>query len=335
MAVTKQEIADYLGLSRTAVSLALNQSPKCTLSRETQERIFEAAHLLGYQMQQPVNVTKKICVALFNMESDVARSSNSVENAAVDSFLSTRGYNFVYINVLKTVQSRKRFYEYLDSGEAEGLVLFSLLDQDVLAEVARRNIPYVLFSEMGDDPVNTYYPYTFQFAKQMVHKLWEHGHRRIAYFAGSLHMPQQRSVLQGYKEALSECGLEFDPVLVQVSSIEDGGEIAERMEYLGISYTAALCSNPSIQFGALSWLRDNGVEVPKKKSLIGYGMGQLVKISVPKLTVYYVDVENYVIKGMEQLLESIQKGKKDYPARKVEAVRFFAGETLGEVPVEE
>lgn len=332
MAVTKQDIADQLGISRTAVSLALNRSPKCTLSKATQEKIFEAARAMGYPLQKPGTITKKICFALFNMDDKVARTTNSQEINLIDDYLSVRGYHIVYLNVSRGERSIKRFYEYLGSGEAAGLVVFGLTDSTVLQEIESRNIPYMIFSEMEGEPKNGCCPDTYYLAKEMVRKLIRCGHRQIAFFMAPMEFPQQRNLLKGYREALAEAELPFQPELVQVSSMQDGAELAARMEYLGIPYTAAMCANSYIQFGALNWLQQHGISVPGQKSLIGYGLNELSHLASPQLSLYYIDTNELIEAGMSRLMESIENGKKDFPCKWVRSMHHIEGGTVGPAP---
>lgn len=115
MAVTKQQIADYLGISRTAVSLTLNRSPKCTVSKECQQKIINAAKELGYPLQNTEVLPPKICVAAFNMDNKAAMSTNNNELRLIDDYISSQGYNIVFLNVSKSEHSMNRFYDYINS----------------------------------------------------------------------------------------------------------------------------------------------------------------------------------------------------------------------------
>jgi len=328
MAVTKQDIANYLGVSRTAVSLALNQSPKCTLSEKSRRKIFEAAKELGYPLEQSAGPgsTKKICVATFNMEEKAAKLTGQASLNAIDDYLAGKGYNVVYLNVGRSERSLKRFYEYVESGEAAGVILLCLLDPAVLEHLNGCNVPYIVFSEMEEAYPNCCTIDGEYAAEQITERLISLGHRRIAFFACDLDYPQQRHLLAGYRAVLEREGLPYDPALVQVSREEDGRELASRMDFLGVQYTAALCSNSVIELGALGWLNAHGVRVPEDVSLLGYGYNDLVTLSRPVLSVF--DSDEYILCGLPQLMESIESGKKDYPCQKIRTGHFFAGETI-------
>ena len=47
--ITKKEIAERIGVSRTTVSLVLNRKPDARISEETRQRVIEAAAKFGYK----------------------------------------------------------------------------------------------------------------------------------------------------------------------------------------------------------------------------------------------------------------------------------------------
>lgn len=328
MAVTKQQIADYLGISRTAVSLTLNRSPKCTVSKECQQKIINAAKELGYPLQNTEVLPPKICVAAFNMDNKAAMSTNNNELRLIDDYISSQGYNIVFLNVSKSEHSMNRFYDYINSGDADALVMLSVTDPSVCSRIADGSIPYVIFSEIDNQPGNTCFPDTYEITRQMMQRLIKMGHRRIAFFTLMLEYPQQKHILNGYKSALSEAEIDYDPALIQVSSLHDGGELAARMEYLGIKYTAAICANSVLQFGALNWMQQHGIQVPAQKSLLGYGMTDLVTLAKPELSTFYMDSKEYIESGMKCLMESIKTGKRNFPCYRVQKGGLYEGGTL-------
>lgn len=329
MKVTKKDIADYLGISRTAVSLVLNGSSKCTISKKTQQEILEAAEKLGYKEKNPCSVTKKICCAFFfNFGNSVEKIFNSVYISEVDSFLERYNYNTVYFSVTDKESSINRFFRYIESGEADGVILINLVDEKITKRVSQFGIPYVIFSEIGDAISNVVCPDSYHVAKEMARSLINNNHKKIAFFATAMNFPQQKNFLKGYKDALAEADIPFDPVLVQTSIIQDGREIAERMQLLGIEYTAALCANTHIQSGALRWFIENEIKVPEKMSLLGYGMNDLVSLSVPRMTVCDVVQHEYIYEGLNLLMDGIKKGQLSFTCRKIKTLDFYPGQTV-------
>ncbi len=85
-----------------------------------------------------------------------------------------------------------------------------------------------------------------------VRHLVELGHRRIAFITGSDNHPDALERLEGYKAALQEAGISFDPRLIATGDWhEDGGVRATRaLLESGVKFTAIFCVNDQTAYGA-------------------------------------------------------------------------------------
>ncbi|WP_144932072.1 LacI family DNA-binding transcriptional regulator [Paenibacillus sp. 32O-W] len=307
MTVTKKDIADYLGISRTAVSLVLNNTPNSTVSEETRRSILQAAKELGYRDSE---IYPKICYILYNREPDdplYIHDLRVIENVA-----SQHGYRLIFMNVRSSTNDFNMLSKYLGNKEVSGIVLTGDIDDDILDIMEDAAVPYVVYSGVSSNrtDVNVIVTDVVKIAYEATKYLTDLGHVRIALFSGSLDTLVHQQTLAGYRKALEEAGLPYDISLVQVSKEEDGYELASRMEILEIDYSAAFCVNTVIQFGALQKLKDLGFQVPRKISLVGWGYSELVKMSVPNLTTLYIGPEEKEI-VVKRLIEIINEGDKD------------------------
>jgi len=283
MRVTKKDIAEYVGVSRSAVSLVLNNSPSSTISQKTREKILQAAKELGYVGPE---IHRKLCFVLYGRNPDDPRymyDLKIVENAA-----SRLGYSLIFMNIKADPQDHKKLSKFIQSKEAEGDVVTGDLDEGGIDLVLNENVPYVFYGGTERENANIVVLDHEKGACEAVKHLISFGHRRIAFFSGSLDMHVHRKNLAGYCRALEEFGIPVDKSLIQVSREEDGYELCGRMQVLGIDYTAIFCVNTVIQFGALQWLKEHGVSVPSQVSLVGYGYSELVKLSKPQLSTFLV-----------------------------------------------
>lgn len=321
MAVTKKEIADYLGISRTAVSLVLNNTPNSTISEETRANIIRAARELGYREAE---VSPKICYILYNRDTEdplYATDLKLVEKAA-----SRHDYRLLYMTIGATAKDYKRLESCLGNKEIEGVLITGDVDDRVLDILEQSGVPYVVFSSLEKPSVNSVEPDVVRIAMECTNHLIELGHRNIALLSGGLDQLVHQRTLEGYKNALKEAGIAYDRSLVQVSKEENGYELCQRMELLDIPYTAAFCVNTLIQFGALQRLKDRGVQVPQEISLISWGMTDVVKMSMPPLTTYYIDVKEKGI-VVDRLIELIKDGGGERKTIYLTNIKLFEGGT--------
>lgn len=307
MAVTKKEIAERVGVSRSAVSLVLNNTPNSTISEVTRNRILQAAEALGYQ---ETTATPKICFLLYGRSPDDPRymhDLNVVEHAA-----SKHQFATLFMNVPATASGHQKLQRFLDKREVAGMIITGDLDDTVIRMIQGANEPYLFYGDTAKEDANIMVLDHRKGAYEAVRHLMELGHKRIAFFSGRLDIAVHMENLKGYYQALEEAGLPIDKSLVQASKEEDGYELASRLTLLGIGHSAIFCVNTVIQFGALQWMKDNGVAVPSQVSLIGYGFSELVKLSKPELTTVYVDQQEKE-KLVEELRDIIRKRKSASP----------------------
>ena len=130
--------------------------------------------------------------------------------------------------------------------------------------------------------------------------------------------------LQGYRRALAEYGISFDPSLVfmQEISVQEGKrlghQLSQRSEITGIFASADI-----LAAGIMSGLDECGLSVPRDKSIVGFDDHYLSQLTIPGLTTIHQDSEQKGILATDMILaqlrnESIAEKKVILPVRLVE-----------------
>ena len=111
-----------------------------------------------------------------------------------------------------------------------------------------------------------------QGAMLAVRHLLELGHRKIAFINGSENHPDAIERMGGYRKALEEAGIGFDPKLVAVGNWHEDGGLRATVELLDakVNFTAMFCVNDQTAYGALLGLFRKGLSVPADVSVIGF-----------------------------------------------------------------
>jgi len=310
--VTKKEIADYLGISRAAVSLVLNNTPSSTISASTRNKILQAAKELGYGDD---DIIPKICYVLYGREANDPRYMNDLK--IIEDTASRYNYGTLFLNVSSEPESLDKLQRLLDHQEIKGFVISGDVDETILDMIQSANVSYILYGfplEENKENVNYVATDDKKLAYEATNYLISLGHRRIALFLGSMGYKIHQNGLEGYTQALQDAGIDIDKSLVQISNEEDGYELCKRAHFLQLDYTAAFCANTVIQFGALQWLKDSGIAVPQSVSLVGSGLTELAHISVPKLTTFYIPAteRESIVTHLLDIIHSRDKTAKTY-----------------------
>jgi LacI family transcriptional regulator len=135
------------------------------------------------------------------------------------------------------------------------------------------------------------------------------GHTRIAHIAGRLAHPDAADRLEGYRRALLESGLSFDPSLVAEGDfIEESGVTAvEQLLARGERFSAIFAANDQMAYGAMLSLFNHSYRIPTDISLVGFDDQFLSAYTLPPLTTVRqpsIEMGRAAAEGMLRLLSS-------------------------------
>ena len=113
--------------------------------------------------------------------------------------------------------------------------------------------------------------------------------------------------LDGYKRALCEYGIAFDPSLVftQEISVEEGRKLGELLSRK-TDVTGIFASADILAAGIMAGLQEQGVAVPRDKSIVGFDDNYLCRLTNPNLTTIHQDAEQRGILATDMLLSQMR-----------------------------
>ena len=195
-------------------------------------------------------------------------------------------------------------------GRVDGLVVMSpQIDSETLNETLPQSLPVVLLNcHVESDRFDALNIDNIGGAYSMTKHLLSHGHTRIAILAGPEDNVDAAERLLGYSAALSEAGIRIDPELQIEGSFSEasGYEAARTLLSRSPRPTAIFASNDSMAIGALSALRDAGVQVPEEIALAGFDDIPIASYLTPTLTSVQVGIHRLGVKAIETALHAIR-----------------------------
>jgi LacI family transcriptional regulator len=200
-----------------------------------------------------------------------------------------QGFSVFLCNSHGKSEHEKSYLETLIDKQVSGIIFVNAKPEPRGAPALELgSLPYVFLyqhapnvrvpSVMPDDVVGGY---------KATRYLTELGHTRIGYINGenSYHVATLR--FEGYRKALKDAGLTFDPGLVQFPNtwFEEGGyDSAKIFMQRPEPPTAIFCANDELAIGALEAVKELGLRVPEDVSLVGYDDRQEAIHKRPPLT---------------------------------------------------
>ncbi len=308
--VTMTEVAQEAGVSLMTVSRVVNK--KDGVSDETRKRVLEVIETLGYR---PSSIARGLVTKHTNtlgiVVPDIANPffSSIARGAEQQAYAET--YSVFVGNTNEEPERERVILESLEDKRVDGILLCSSrLDEDALAEMVERYPAVVLVSRRLDYDgcvgiVLIDDKFGGEIATQHLIRL---GHRNIGLITGPQISHSTRGRFEGYKIALGQAGIPFNPDWVQYCSpvIEEGKETAYQLLKQNAELTALFCHNDLVAVGALQACEQLGIDVPDDLAIVGFDDIDLAAIVSPALTTLRVDRAGIGRTAMRMLLAQIK-----------------------------
>jgi DNA-binding LacI/PurR family transcriptional regulator len=310
-----KEIARLAGVSHSSVSRALRNSP--LVNRDKATRIRKIAEECGYRPSAAARslVTRRsrtIGVVVTNIADPfVAGVVSGMEESA-----DRHGYSVFLANSNAEPEREVRVVRSFEEHRVDGIIVAaSRVGAMYMPLLARMRVPIVLLN--NQHPSQFAHSVTIANAegsRAATRHLIELGHRRIAYLGDRFGYQSDTERFAGYRQAIEEAGLAFEPELVVHGNgkLEGARQPMEQLLALTPRPTAVLCYNDLTALGALRAVRDAGLTVPGHLSLAGFDDLYISRYLDPPLTTVRQPMGDMGGIAMETLL------------------RLIAGETVGE-----
>jgi LacI family transcriptional regulator/LacI family purine nucleotide synthesis repressor len=316
--VSLQQIADHVGVSKYAVSLALNDKPG--VSDETRKRIVSAAYDLGYH--KTVNTcnekAKNVLIMIPEYISNDAYFYSTLY-WSLETELKQHNYNAILTSITLNMQNRLNLPDFLSLADISGILTVGVFHNEYIKKVLSTGLPVISVDHYYDMiPMDSIVTANIESAYQMTNHLISMGHKDIGYI-GAIKM--SASLFErwcGYYKALLHSDIHYNhgfSILTSetIDTLHKLGELKERLTDMPSLPTAFFCGGDRIAFDLIHTLNQMNKKVPDDISVVGFDDLETSKVIIPALTTIRVDRELMGKRAVEFLLQRIQQGKStDY-----------------------
>ena len=306
--VRLKDIADRTGFSVNTVSLALRDSPR--IPEPTRLLIREAAAELNYLPNQ-------IAKSLVNRETktiglvltDITNPTLTRAAQAIELILSQRGYSTLFATSNNDVDEEIKVLEVFRSRQVDGMLIYPSSHRRLehIRRLRKANYPVVLLVGDPDAGIDAVGVDERAGGYRATRHLIDLGHTRIAIIDASTALSNLEK-REGYLNALSEAGIEPDPLLSadpQGHSVARGYDAMERLMAAGGKPTAVFAANDSLAVGAEHWALAHGLRVPEDIAIVGFDNIEFAEhAAVPISSVNYA-IEQVSAEAVDCLLDLI------------------------------
>lgn len=287
---TMMDVAIAAGVSQTTVSLVLNNSLGARLSTATRQRVREVARELGYRLPRhaPAGADGAGSTVIAFISDEIstdpwcALQLDGVRERAWENGLTVSAGVYHSDEALEAA-----LFEDLAARPLVGLIYGTILTRRVRPHPQFRQIPTVLLNcYVQDHTIASVVPGELLGGYVATLELIRVGHRRIAHIHGQSWTDPSRDRLSGYRRALAEYDILFDPTLVRPGNWEPptGFEQTSLLMDLPDPPTAIFVANDMMAVGCYEALKERGLRIPEDVSVVGYDDREIAQHMRPPLT---------------------------------------------------
>jgi LacI family transcriptional regulator len=306
--ISQESIAQAVGVSKNAVSLALAGKPG--VSEKTRQRVVQVAEQLGYSKPE-IAPRRKARRAQAQTIGIVVRETFLQETlffgpllAFIQHQVAALGMNTLVHALSPEEEEAVQMPDWLDSQNLSGLLTISKISTKFL-DALSRHLPMVLVDHY-DPLVACDAVLTANMVGGFVatHHLITLNHDHIGFMGliTSDGAPSNYERAAGYQMALTTNPRCTGPEMCLLASETDSVTLSKQLDDLSTMPTAWFCANDVVAFHLVRCLRDRGVDVPNDVSVVGFDDLQLATVSEPPLTTLRVDPNLFARRAVDRLV---------------------------------
>jgi DNA-binding LacI/PurR family transcriptional regulator len=331
--ITITDVAQLAGVSPSTVSNLLNGRSQ-RMRPSTQERILNAIDELGYTPNQAARQLKTGYSPVIGLiVPSVANPFYGMFARHVEAVALKCGFQVLLGNSDRDFDREQKYAEELWGYGVRGIIFgSSLMQYSHLDKLMAKGLHVVAFEHATQNndstPIDSVGIDNKLGARLATKHLLSLGHTRIGFLSGPIRTISRMERLEGYKNALSEAGIETDSGLIwdiapngdnygDADAVDLGRQGTQELLSRANPPTAIFAINDMVAFGAYSGAGDLGMTIPTDLSVVGVDDITLTEVVQPPLTTIRQPVQKIAELAVERLIARIQGTIVEEPGHQI------------------
>ena len=314
-AVTIRDVAKRVGVSPSTVSRVIANSP--LISEETQVAVRKAMDELGYfpnaMARSLANAETRTIAIVMPRTAELAFQNPFFPEVirGIGSKTSEERYDLLLLTPVTAEDEYQETMRVVKERRVDGVIfLYSRSDQHLIKELAELGVPQAVIGRpLGDLAVAWVDNDNIEASRQVTSELIRLGHRTIGFISGSLDFVVSLDRLEGYRKALAENGINWEPGLVRsVDFLEEGGyqatgELLDQCPAL----TALVTMDDIMAFGAVRAARERNLDLPENLSIVSFNNSPMAQYMIPPLSSVEIQAHELGVQAARLLLNQLEQ----------------------------
>jgi len=287
--VTIYDIAKKLNISPATVSRGLQDHP--AISKKTKKKISDVVDELGYRSNHFARNlrqqrTKTIGVLVHELNSNFITSVL----AGIEKVTTEEGYDIIIAHSSESYAKEAANVKNLFNKRVDGLIAslsFDTTDLNHFQPFVDKGVPVMFFDRVEQDGTNTVVVIDNDRCGYVATShLIEQGCKRIVHITSSLKRNVYSQRYKGYKDALFDNGIEFDPSLLIVGDLSEKAGIEAALKVLKMNPLpdGAFITNDFVAAVFMITIKEHGISIPVDIAVVGFNNDAIGKLIEPALT---------------------------------------------------
>ncbi|MGW0817297.1 LacI family DNA-binding transcriptional regulator [Streptomyces viridiviolaceus] len=278
-AVTMRDVAQAAGVSVSTVSHVVNNKQGARIGKDAWERVQRAIQELGYRPNAMAKDLVKGRSRFIGLVADAIASTpfaGQIIRGAQDEAW-RHGHVLLVANTEGNDAAETEAIAMMLEHKVRGVLYSTWYHRQVELPVGLTETDCVLvncFAAGGGLPAVV--PDEVAGGRQATRMLLAEGHRRIGFINTTTPSPAQDGRLEGYRGALAEAGVPFDPDLVIDAQPDQEGGYEAVGHLLAQDATGVFCHNDRVAMGVYDAVRERGLRVPEDLAVVGFDNQEVI-----------------------------------------------------------
>ncbi|WP_163833541.1 LacI family DNA-binding transcriptional regulator [Spartinivicinus ruber] len=308
--ITIPDIAAAAGVSKSTVSLALQDSPK--IKPETKRKVLKAAKQLGYVYNRAAaNLRRRSSEIIGMVINDLTNPFFAELAVALERSFTDSGYVVMMANTSEDMQQQAKVVRTFAEHGAAGIVICPVFGTtyEQLTTHTMKGLPIVsVMRPIEGNECDFISPDNIAGSQAITQHLLEQGFTQLAFLGGITDTSVYQNRLAGFKAALTKANIPVDQceILPCPPTREASAQLIMARAKQGPLPEAIVCYSDIVAFGVTFGLDRAGLKAGKDVAVTGFDDIQGCNVFSPSLTSVHIYTDQLAKLAAECLINRLK-----------------------------
>ena len=322
MAATIKDIAQKTGLGLATISSYLNGGSVREANRIKIEEAIKELNFEVNEVARGLKTSKTHTIGVILPELHNVFHTEIISE--MEEYFRRHGYATIVCDCKNSAKLEKEAADFLYRKRVDGLMNIPVSsDGTHLARFIKNNKPIVLIDrKLNTLPCDCVLVNNRSAAKDAVNILIQNGHTEIGIIGGPEEVYTAQERLAGYKDALTEAGIDLSPDLIAHGNytIKGGAQCMKSLIQRNPGMTAVFVVNYEMTMGAAIGLNELGLSIGAEISMVGYDNVDFARAINPTLTIVSQPTAGIAEEAAGLMLRRLEGNKEAFQIIELDSV---------------